>query len=60
VFSIKAIFNKSLYFAFQTGIGHGDEARAEIFAERADAARLIVKGEDSPAVINVKRLAQRP
>lgn len=51
---------RAYYDAFQIAIGHGDKARAKIFAERAYVARLIVEGEDSPAVIKAKRLAERP
>jgi hypothetical protein len=37
----------------------GDKARAKIFAERAYAARVIIEGDDSPAVAKLKALVER-
>lgn len=53
--------NARLYYdAFQISIAHGDQARASIFAERAQKARVICEGEDSPETSKVKSLALKP
>ena len=49
---------RAYYDAFQTVIAHGDQARAKIFAERAYTARLCCEGEDSPATLQMKLLAE--
>ena len=55
-----ATIPRAYYDAFQIAIGHGDEARAKIFAEGAYATRMIVEGDGSPEVIKLKRLAEQP
>jgi hypothetical protein len=39
-----ASISRAYYDAFQIAIGHGDKARAKVFAERAYMARMIVEG----------------
>lgn len=51
---------RAYYDAFQTVIAHGDQARAKVFAERAYAARLSCEGEDSPATLRIRLLAENP
>jgi hypothetical protein len=51
---------RAYYDAFQTVIAHGDQGRAKIFAERAYAARLCCEGEDSPATLKMRLLAESP
>jgi hypothetical protein len=48
------------YDAFQIAIAHGDQARAQVFAERAYRARVACEGEDSPTTQRFKALMQKP
>lgn len=51
---------RAYYDAFQVAACHGDRARARVFAERSSAARMILEGDDSPAVRRVRDLARDP
>lgn len=48
------------YDAFQICIAHGDQARASVFADRAQRARVCCEGEDSPETKRMRELAARP
>lgn len=48
------------YDALQIVIGNGDQVRATIFAERACSARAVLEGEDSPEMVRLTGLAERP
>lgn len=47
------------YDAFQIAIAHGDNVRAQVFVERAYAARMIAKGDESPVTTKLKRLTEQ-
>ncbi|EJP61138.1 SET domain-containing protein 5 [Beauveria bassiana ARSEF 2860] len=51
---------KTCYDAFRIAIANGDETRAQIFAEGAYTTRVIIEGDDSPAVSRAKQLVDRP
>jgi hypothetical protein len=46
------------YDAFQIVIANEDQARAKIFAERMNPARVVFEGEDSPHIMKLERLAK--
>jgi hypothetical protein len=48
------------YDAFQISIAHGDQARANIFAERSMQYRVVCEGEDSPEAKRMKGFVARP
>ncbi|CZR67380.1 uncharacterized protein PAC_17279 [Phialocephala subalpina] len=52
---VRACFN-----AFQIAVVVGDKARAQVFAERAYAARKVLSGGDHPMTIAFKHLAKQP
>lgn len=52
--------SRTYYDAFQICIGHGDQARASVFAERAYKARVCCGGEDSPEAKRMKSLSTTP
>ncbi|RSL59069.1 hypothetical protein CEP53_005939 [Fusarium sp. AF-6] len=51
---------KAYLQAFLTTISHGDQARAQIFAQRAFESRKTLEGDDSPTVIKLKQLTLHP
>lgn len=46
--------------AFRICIGHGDQARASEFAERAYRSRVCCEGEDSPQTKRMKLISAKP
>ncbi|KAK1659872.1 hypothetical protein BDP55DRAFT_678143 [Colletotrichum godetiae] len=48
------------YDAFQIVIAKGDEARANVFAERASVERPIMEGSDSAVVHRLNKYATNP
>ncbi|EXK24746.1 hypothetical protein FOMG_18549 [Fusarium oxysporum f. sp. melonis 26406] len=51
---------RAFFDAAQITVAHGDLARARVFTERAAAGWLVLEGDDSPRVLNAKKLAQDP
>jgi hypothetical protein len=51
---------RAFFDAAQITAAHGDLARARVFAERAAAGWLILKGDDDPQVLKTKQLALNP
>ncbi|KPM46529.1 hypothetical protein AK830_g110 [Neonectria ditissima] len=51
---------RAFFDAAQISAAHGDLARARVFAERAAAGWLVLKGDDSPFVLQIKKLSQDP
>lgn len=45
--------------AYQIAVENEDEARAQVFAERAYNARLLAEGDDSPVTLKMKRKMKR-
>jgi len=52
--------SRACFNAFQIAVVVGDKARAKVFAERTYTARRVLSGNDNPATIMFKRLAERP
>ncbi|KAK1754161.1 hypothetical protein QBC47DRAFT_403548 [Echria macrotheca] len=44
------------YDAFQVAIANGDQARANVFAERWYASRVVIEGEDSEDAAKAKEM----
>ena len=53
-------FVRACFNAFQIAAVVGDKARAQVFAERAYAARKVLAGNDNPMTIAFKHLAKQP
>ncbi|KAL5590192.1 hypothetical protein FOBRF1_013749 [Fusarium oxysporum] len=51
---------RAFFDAAQITVAHGDLARGRVFTERAAAGWLVLEGDDSPRVLNAKKLAQDP
>jgi hypothetical protein len=51
---------QAYFTAFQIAAVLGDKARANVFAERAYAARRMFSGDDNPTTIEFKHLARQP
>jgi hypothetical protein len=57
---LKLLKAENITDALQIAIGHGDQARAKVFAQKAYDARLCCEGDDSLLTIRMKSLVARP